>query len=86
MVMTRFQIDDVVMAAPVHLFCGTWGGIAVGLFGTKANIRHSFSIENPRGWGLFHGGGFRQLLVQVSSLSPQGFSLMAKAVNLSSPV
>ena len=28
----RYQIDDPVGAIPVHLFCGFWGTIAVGLF------------------------------------------------------
>lgn len=29
----RFKIDDVVGAIPVHLVCGIWGTLAVGLFG-----------------------------------------------------
>ncbi|CAM9357568.1 unnamed protein product [Pylaiella littoralis] len=45
----KLQIDDVVDAAPVHLFCGIWGMIGTGLFTT------------PEGWVLTYGaaGGDR---------------------------
>jgi len=29
----KLRIDDVVGAIPVHLFCGIWGTLAVGIFG-----------------------------------------------------
>lgn len=45
------KVDDPVGAVAVHGFNGAWGAIAVGLF----------DYEN----GLFYGGGFRQLGVQV---------------------
>jgi len=32
----RWQIDDVVYAIPVHLFCGIWGTLAVAIFGGGA--------------------------------------------------
>ncbi len=32
----RWKIDDVLGVWPLHGLCGTWGGIAAGLFGTKA--------------------------------------------------
>jgi ammonium transporter, Amt family len=32
----RFKIDDVLGVWPLHGLCGAWGGIACGLFGTKA--------------------------------------------------
>ncbi len=32
----RIRIDDPVGAISVHLVCGIWGTLAVGLFGTKA--------------------------------------------------
>ncbi len=48
------HIDDPVGAIAVHGICGFWGTLAVGLFGTTADVT-----------GLFYGGGARQLLIQL---------------------
>jgi Amt family ammonium transporter len=32
----RWRIDDVLGVWPLHGLCGTWGGIAAGIFGTTA--------------------------------------------------
>jgi Amt family ammonium transporter len=32
----RWRIDDVLGVWPLHGLCGTWGGIAAGIFGSKA--------------------------------------------------
>jgi len=32
----RWKIDDVLGVWPLHGLCGTWGGIAAGIFGAKA--------------------------------------------------
>jgi len=32
----RWKIDDVLGVWPLHGVCGAWGGIAAGIFGTKA--------------------------------------------------
>ncbi|WP_044150969.1 ammonium transporter [Leptolyngbya iicbica] len=45
------KIDDPVGAISVHLVCGIWGTLAVGLFATEG--------------GLFFGGGFGQLGAQI---------------------
>ena len=32
----RWKIDDVLGVWPLHGLCGTWGGLACGIFGAKA--------------------------------------------------
>jgi len=39
----RFKLDDPVGAIPVHLICGVWGTLAVGLFGSKAGLDQLWS-------------------------------------------
>ena len=51
------KIDDPVGAVPVHGFNGMWGTIAVGLWGQQA-----LGLAND---GLFMGGGFSQLGIQI---------------------
>jgi Amt family ammonium transporter len=36
MTQNRLRIDDVLGVWPLHGLCGAWGGIACGIFGTKA--------------------------------------------------
>ena len=51
------KIDDPVGAVAVHFCNGIWGTIAVGLFAT-GNGQNGIT-------GLFYGGGFRQLGIQL---------------------
>lgn len=55
------KIDDPVGAVAVHGFNGVWGTIAVGLF---ANGKGQNGIT-----GLFYGGGFHQLGIQLIGLA-----------------
>jgi Amt family ammonium transporter len=55
------RIDDPVGAFPVHGMNGIWGTLAVGLFG-----KSSLGLANS---GLFYGGGFKQLGVQLLGVS-----------------
>ena len=34
--LNKWRIDDVLGVWPLHGLCGTWGGIAAGIFGTEA--------------------------------------------------
>jgi Amt family ammonium transporter len=54
----RLKIDDPVGAVPVHLFNGIWGTIALGLFHAET--------------GLFYGGGFGLLGVQLVGILAVG--------------
>lgn len=65
------HIDDPVGATSVHLVCGTWGTLAVGLF-SKAG---EFSAVPAPKMGLFFGGGTDQLLYQfVGFIGIGGFT------------
>ena len=61
------KIDDPVGAISVHLVCGMWGTLAVGLFDTEA--------------GLFYGGGIGQLIAQIIGIVAIGlFTVVFSAV------
>ena len=55
----KLRIDDPVGAVAVHCLNGIWGTIAVGLFATTS------APGNDSVTGLFYGGGFRQLGLQL---------------------
>ncbi|MGB3199902.1 MAG: ammonium transporter [Nodosilinea sp.] len=55
------KIDDPVGATSVHLVCGVWGTLAVGLFANPNN----FTQGGEGIAGLFYGGGLAQLGVQI---------------------
>ena len=63
----KFRIDDPVGATSVHLVCGIWGTLAVGLFATDT--------------GLFAGHGFNQLGVQILGVLAVGvFTLVSTGI------
>lgn len=53
---TKLKIDDPVGAVSVHGINGLWGTIAVGLFASDRGLA---------GQGLFYGGGFKLLGIQL---------------------
>ena len=55
----KLHVDDPVGAVAVHMMNGIWGTIAVGLFATKS------APGNDSVVGLFYGGGFKQLGIQL---------------------
>merc|ERR1719399_1778151 len=59
--MHHFQIDDPVDAAAIHLGCGTWGLLAVGLFAHTPQG----ALPVPGVEGLFRHGGFHTLGIQL---------------------
>ncbi|MBO6112735.1 MAG: ammonium transporter [Lachnospiraceae bacterium] len=61
----KLHIDDPVGAVAVHCLNGIWGTIAVGLFATDTSPAfNTAGILN----GLFYGGGFKQLSIQLIGL------------------
>ena len=62
----KLHIDDPVGAVAVHMMNGIWGTLAVGLFATPT--APGYSIANAAGGeikGLFYGGGFELLGLQI---------------------
>ena len=50
------QIDDVVDASPVHMFCGAWGVLAAGLLAEKDNYGEAYYAERQGDCcGAFYG-------------------------------
>ncbi len=58
----KLHVDDPVGAVAVHMFNGIWGTIAVGLFATAS--APGFALAGIQE-GLFYGGGFSQLGIQL---------------------
>ena len=59
----KLRVDDPVGAVAVHCLNGIWGTIAVGLFATTS------APGNDSIRGLFYGGGFRQLGLQLLGIA-----------------
>ncbi len=71
------HIDDPVGAVAVHCLNGIWGTIAVGLFATDTAPAFArgfgdgtaFGANQIAGKGLFYGGGFKLLGIQLAGLA-----------------
>ncbi len=69
----KLHIDDPVGAVAVHCLNGIWGTLSVGLFATETAPAFArgigdgvtFGANQIAGEGLFYGGGFRQLGIQL---------------------
>ena len=61
----KVKIDDAVGASAVHLACGVWGVIAIGLFAENSLIGFAANPANAAWGGLLTGGGANLLLVQL---------------------
>ena len=74
----KLRVDDPVGAVAVHCLNGIWGTIAVGLFAT--NTAPEYGIADAAGnemLGLFYGGGFKLLGIQlVGVLSVMAWSVV----------
>ena len=73
----KLHINDPVGAVAVHFLNGIWGTIAVGLFATETAPAFargygdgvSFGANQIAGEGLFYGGGFKLLGIQLIGLA-----------------
>ncbi|MDZ4768477.1 MAG: ammonium transporter [Chloroflexota bacterium] len=58
----RIKIDDAVGASSVHLACGVWGVLAIGLFAEPSLTPFAANVKSGFG-GLLVGGGSADILV-----------------------
>ena len=65
MLFDKLRVDDPVGATSVHLVNGVFGTLALGLFGIKG--LNAFPAD-----GLFYGGGFGQLWIQLKGVLAVG--------------
>jgi len=75
------RIDDPIGAVPVHMACGIWGTLSLGLFATG-----QYGVPTPTGAdtstvvnGLFYGGGTTQLMAQAIGSFSITFATLAVA-------
>jgi len=77
------RIDDPIGAVPVHLVCGIWGTLSLGLFATG-----QFGLPTPTGMdttfvrGLLYGGGTAQLAAQAIGSASVVLATLAASVAL----
>lgn len=75
----RLGIDDPVGATSVHLVCGIWGTLAVGLFAVGPGVYSWYSAGPAK--GLLLGGGFTQVIPQVIGiLTVGGFTVLISSI------
>ncbi|SHI48715.1 ammonium transporter (TC 1.A.11) [Arenibacter nanhaiticus] len=66
----KLKLDDPVGAVAVHLICGIWGTLAVGLFGTKAGVgQFIYQLSGVAIIGLFCSISAFIILMSIKKLS-----------------
>lgn len=68
----RLKIDDPVGATSVHLVCGIWGTLAVGLFSVGPGVYSWYGDGLGPARGLLLGGGIGQVIPQVIGIFAVG--------------
>jgi ammonium transporter, Amt family len=77
----KIRIDDPVGATSVHLVCGIWGTLAVGLFAEGPGVYSWYTEGLGPVKGLFAGGGFTQLGIQLLGVvAVGGFTVVISSI------
>ena len=66
----KVKVDDPVGAISVHLTCGVWGTLALGLFAQEQ------FMPGTTGDGLFFGGGLTRFLAQLTGVVSVGIFVL----------
>lgn len=77
----KLKIDDPVGATSVHLVCGIWGTLAVGLWAVgPSDAAGALYATGPKA-GLFYSGGFEQLWYQfVGVMAVGGITVLLSSI------
>jgi len=77
----KLKIDDPVGATSVHLVCGIWGTLAVGLFSAGPGVYSWYGEGLGPARGLFLGGGLGQFFTQlIGVLSVGGMTVLLSTI------
>lgn len=77
----KLGIDDPVGATSVHLVCGIWGTLAVGLWSVGPGVYSWYGDALGPAKGLFAGGGLGQFGVQLLGVvSVGGFTVLLSSI------
>jgi ammonium transporter, Amt family len=81
-IVDKLKVDDPVGAISVHLVCGIWGTLCVGLFAVGASDAEGALYAAGPSAGLFLGGGIAQLWPQILGvLSVGGFIVLSSVLS-----
>ncbi|MBI4490471.1 MAG: ammonium transporter [Deltaproteobacteria bacterium] len=69
----RVKVDDPVGAISVHLACGVWGTLSLGLFAQE------HFMPGTTGNGLLYGGGLKLFLAQLTGVVSVGIFVFASS-------
>jgi ammonium transporter, Amt family len=61
----KIKVDDAVGASSVHLACGVWGIVAIGLFAEPSLTPFAANVKSGLGGLLVPGGGIEILITQL---------------------
>ena len=70
----RIKIDDPVGATSVHLLCGVFGTISLGIFADPVVASKVAGVDTA---GLLYGGGTKQLIAQLTGVGAVGLFTVA---------
>src|SRR5688572_12358187 len=75
----KLRVDDPVGALSVHLVCGVFGTLCVGLFASPAVIS-TYAMDVYCKPGLFYGGGASQVITQLIGIGAVGGTVFAASL------
>jgi Amt family ammonium transporter len=75
----KLRLDDPVGALSVHLVCGVFGTVCVGLFASPAVIPLQVTDAYVKP-GLFYGGGASQLVAQLVGIATVGVTVLTTSL------